>query len=550
MDEDRVSRWRTQVTAAEIKRFQELKKPLRTASGIEVKDIYTSNDVNPNVREELPGEYPLTRGIYGSMYRNRPFTRRQVVGLGTAVHANERHRFVLAQGQTGLSNDFDLPTLTGYDSDDERVTGDVGRIGVAIDTVHDMDDLLAGIPLDAVSTSMTINHPAPVLLAMYLAVADQRGVPWDRLKGTVQNDGLKEFFAQKTFAIPPAPALRMVTDVIEFCARNVPKWNPISLCGYQTRDCGGTADQEIGFTFAAAKTYIDETLKRGVDIDDFAPQLSFLMYIHMDFLEEVAKFRAARRLWARLMREHYGAKRPESWRFRAHVQTGAALLTAQQPENNIARGALQCLAAALGGVQSMAISTFDEAYSIPSEKAQRIALRTQQIVALETGVASTPDPLGGSYFVESLTDELERRAEGWMSEVDRRGGMLAVTESGWIESLLAEQAYRTQNEIERGEHSVVGVNVFTDAGGEGELEGLFQVDPSVERQQRERLSVVKRSRDKARLTDALAQIADEAAGTGNLLPSIITAVKADASEGEIFAAMRKIWGEYRPLGLY
>lgn len=299
MDEDRVSRWRTQVTAAEIKRFQELKKPLRTASGIEVKDIYTSNDVNPNVREELPGEYPLTRGIYGSMYRNRPFTRRQVVGLGTAVHANERHRFVLAQGQTGLSNDFDLPTLTGYDFDDERVTGDVGRIGVAIDTVHDMDDLLAGIPLDAVSTSMTINHPAPVLLAMYLAVADQRGVPWDRLKGTVQNDGLKEFFAQKTFAIPPAPALRMVTDVIEFCARNVPKWNPISLCGYQTRDCGGTADQEIGFTFAAAKTYIDETLKRGVDIDDFAPQLSFLMYIHMDFLEEVAKFRAARRLWAR-----------------------------------------------------------------------------------------------------------------------------------------------------------------------------------------------------------------------------------------------------------
>ena len=521
-----------------------------TASGIEVKSLYTAADVRSEAGEERPGDYPLTRGIHASMYRERLFTMRQVVGLGTAQDANRRHHFVLSQGQTGLSNDFDLPTLTGYDSDDPRVKGEVGRIGVAIDTVEDMRDLMAGIPLDRVSTSMTINHPAPILLAMYCAVADEAGVPRDRLSGTVQNDGFKEFFAQKTFAIPPAPAFRLATDLIEFSARHLPRWNPISLSGYQTRDCGGTADQEIGFTFAAAMAYIEDLLKRGLDIDRFAPRLSFLMYIHMDFLEEVAKFRACRRLWARLMRERYGAKDPRSWRFRVHVQSGAALLTAQQPENNIARAAIQCLAAALGGVQSMALSTYDEAFSIPSEKAQRIALRTQQIVALETGIASTPDPLGGSYVVERLTDELEARAEGWIAEVERRGGMLAVTESGWVEGLLAEQAYEIQRQTERGERPVIGVNLHTDGNEEGELPNVFRVDPTVEQAQIERLREVRRRRDGGRVDDALAAVREVAAGRGNIMDPILAAVTARATEGEIFRTMREVWGDYRPGALF
>lgn len=550
MDEQTISAWRRKRVDEELSRIPETKPVFETASGIEVRDVYTNLDVRPEAHETLPGAYPMTRGIRASMYRNRPFTMRQVVGLGTAEHANERHRFVLAQGQTGLSNDFDLPTLTGYDSDDETARGEVGRIGVAIDTLQDMRDLMAGIPLDSVSTSMTINHPTPVLLAMYLAVADEQGVPWDRLNGTVQNDAFKEFFAQKTFAVAPAPSVRLACDVIEFCARRVPKWNPISLCGYQTRDCGGTADQEIGLTFAAAKAYIDETLRRGIDIDDFAPRLSFLMYVHMDVLEEVAKFRAARRLWARMLRDHYGAKRVESLRFRVHVQTGAALLTAQQPENNIARGALQCLAAALGGVQSMAISTYDEAYSIPSEKAQRLALRTQQIVALESGVANTPDPLAGSYYVESLTDEIEARAERWMREVEARGGMLAVTESGWVEGLLADQAYRIQREVDAGERPVVGVNIHQEGNEDATMDGLFRVDADVEDQQLRRLSRFRSARDDGRAEAALDRISASLSDGTNLMLPILEAVKANVTQGEIFARMRAEWGAHRPLGVY
>lgn len=550
MNKDKITAWRGQREKNELSRIPETTDKFTTASGIEVKDVYTSLDVRPQAHDELPGDYPMTRGIRASMYRNRPFTMRQVVGLGTAKHANKRHKFVLAQGQTGLSNDFDLPTLTGYDSDDEKARGEVGRIGVAIDTLEDMRDLMDGIPLDQVSTSMTINHPTSILLAMYLAVAEQHNVPWKLLNGTVQNDSFKEFFAQKTFALPPAPSVRLTTDVIEFCAHHVPKWNPISLCGYQTRDCGGTADQELGLTFAAAKAYIDATLERGVDIDDFAPRLSFLMYVHMDFLEEVAKFRAARRLWARLLRDHYGAKRPESWRFRVHVQTGAALLTAQQPENNIARGALQCLAAALGGVQSMAISTYDEAYSIPSEKAQRIALRTQQIVAQESGIAATPDPLGGSYYVESLTDELETRAEHWMKQVEERGGMLAVTESGWIESILADQAYQTQLNIDAGKQPLVGVNSYTEGNDEEQMAGIFRVDPRVEEEQCQRLAAIRKQRDAGRVEDALNQIKALAAGKENMMAAILTAVRSHASSGEIFAAMRSVWGMHNPRGIY
>lgn len=550
MDEKTIETWRATVKAEELARLPEVQARFTTASGLPVKDLYTRLDVREAAHEELPGVYPMTRGIRAGMYRTRPFTRRQVVGLGTARDANRRHKYVIAQGQTGLSNDFDLPTITGHDSDDPAARGEVGRIGVAIDTVHDMRDLMDGIPLDQVSTSMTINHPAAILLAMYLAVADERGVPWDRLRGTIQNDPLKEFFAQKTFALPPRPAVRLAADVLEFCAKRVPRWNPVSLCGYQTRDCGGTADQEIGFTFAAAATYIEAALGRGLDIDDFAPRLSFLMYVHMDLLEEVAKFRAARRLWARLVRERFGAKRPESWRLRVHVQTGAALLTAQQPETNIARGALQCLAAALGGVQSMAVSTYDEAYSIPSEKAQRLALRTQQVVALETGVCSTPDPLAGSYVVESLTDELERRAEGWMRDVDRRGGMLAATESGWIESLLSQQAYEIQRRIERGELPVVGLNVFTEGSDAGEMADVFRVDPQVEAAQVARLQAAKARRDRVRVEERLARVTEAAAGTENLMPHILDAVRAEASEGEIIKALRAAWGEYRPPGLF
>ena len=550
MDEKRIAQWRERVKAPELARIPERQSTFTTASGIEVKDIHTADDVRPQAHEELPGEYPFTRGSYASMYRTRLFSQRQVVGLGTARDANRRHHFVLAQGQTGLSNDFDLPTLTGYDSDDPRAAGEVGRIGVAIDTVDDMADLMDGIPMDRVSTSMTINHPAPVLLAMYCAVAEQNGVPWRQLSGTVQNDSFKEFFAQKTFALPPGPAFRFAVDLIEFCARHLPKWHSISLSGYQTRDCGGTADQEIGLTFAAATAYIDEALRRGIGIDDFAPRLSFLMYAHIDLLEEVSKFRAARRLWARLMRERYGAKKPESWRFRVHVQTGAALLTAQQPENNIARGALQCLAATLGGVQSMAISTYDEAYSIPSEKAQRIALRTQQIVALESGVTSTPDPFGGSYVVEAMTDELERRAEGWMAEVQRRGGMLAVTESGWIESILADQSYEIQRRIESGEQPVVGVNLHTGGNEEKQMLNLFRVDPAVEDEQKRRLAEVRRHRDQARVKDTLASVRAAAACSDNLMTPLLEAVRARASMGEIFKELRAIWGEYGPVAVF
>jgi methylmalonyl-CoA mutase N-terminal domain/subunit len=550
MDEQTLDRWRRTVQADELARLPQVRERFETASGIEVKDAYTALDLRPAVHEEVPGVYPMTRGIRANMYRNRPFTRRQVVGLGTARDANQRHKYVITQGQTGLSNDFDLPTITGHDSDDPAASGEVGRIGVAIDTVHDMRDLMDGIPLDRVSTSMTINHPAAVLFAMYLAVADAQRTPWTVLRGTIQNDPLKEFFAQKTFALPPRPSIRMLGDVVEFCVKHVPQWNPVSLCGYQTRDCGGTADQELGFTFAAAVAYIEELLHRGLDIDDFVPRFSFLMYVHMDFFEEVAKFRAARRLWARLMRERFGAKRPESWRFRVHVQTGAALLTAPQPENNIARGALQCLAAALGGVQSMAISAYDEAYSIPSERAQRIALRTQQIVALETGVCQTPDPLAGSYFVESLTDELERRAEGWMRQVERHGGMLEAVESGWVESLLSEQAYRVQRGIEAGAIPLVGVNMFTEGTEPDEPAEVFRVDPRVEHEQVERLRTVKAHRHAGRVQDALAGVAQAAAGSENLMYPILDAVRSEASEGEIIGALRTVWGDYRPSALY
>lgn len=535
---------------AAVNGSHEGQRQFRSASGIEIKEAYTAADLGGAVPDELPGTYPLTRGIHASMYRDRLFTMRQVVGLGTAEDANLRHKFVLSQGQTGLSNDFDLPTLTGYDSDDPRVAGEVGRTGVAIDTIEDMRDLMAGIPLDKVSTSMTINHPAPILLAMYCAVADEQGVPRSLLGGTVQNDGFKEFFAQKTFAVAPGPAFRLATDLMEFSARHLPRWNPISLCGYQTRDCGGTADQEIGFTFAAAIAYIDEMLRRGFDIDDFADRLSFLMYVHMDFLEEVAKFRACRRLWARLMKERYGAKNPRSWRFRVHVQTGAALLTAQQPENNIARAAIQCLAAALGGVQSMALSTYDEAFSIPSEKAQRIALRTQQIVGMETGIANSADPLGGSFMVEKLTDELEARAEGWIAEIGRRGGMLAVTQSGWVEGVLAEQAYEIQRQIETGLRPVVGVNIHTDGNEEGQLANVFRVPPEAENAQIARLRAVRKRRDKVKVEDALAAIRGTAAGQDNMMDSIMAAVVASASEGEIFQAMRDVWGEYHPGALF
>jgi methylmalonyl-CoA mutase, N-terminal domain len=549
MNAKQIAKWRARRQAEDLSRLSEVKRRFTTASGIEVKDVYTALDVASEAAEELPGAYPMTRGIRASMYRCKPFSMRQVVGLGTAAEANARHLFVLAQGQTGLSNDFDLPTLTGYDSDDPCAEGEVGRVGVAIDTIHDVRTLMEGIPLDKVSTSMTINHPAAVLLGMYLGLAQKEGIPWNRLIGTVQNDSFKEFFAQKTFALPPGPSVRLVVDIIEFCNLNVPSWNPISLCGYQTRDCGGTASQEIGFTFAAAKAYIDEALRRGIDIDDIVPRFSFLMYVHMDVLEEVAKFRAARRLWAKLMREHYGARRQESWRFRVHVQSGAALMTAHQPENNIARGALQCLAAALGGVQSMALSTFDEAYSIPSEKAQRLALRTQQIVALESGVCATPDPLGGSYLVESLTDTIEQESARWMSEIDTRGGMLKATETGWIESVLAEQAYRTQQAIEAGELPVVGVNMHREGNEADDLIDVFRVDPSVEDTQRRRLAQVKRSRSTARVSASLDDLRRAIDNGKNLMPSVVHAVTAEASIGEIFGVMRSVWGTYDPLGI-
>ena len=512
-----------------------------TISGVPLKPLYTSEDL-PRSAEEFPGQFPYTRGIHPSGYRGRLWTMRQFSGFATAEETNRRYKYLLANGQTGLSVAFDMPTLMGQDSDAPTSRGEVGHCGVAIDSLADMETLFDGIPLGEITTSMTINSPAAVLLCMYIAVAEKQGVPPSQLGGTLQNDILKEFIAQKEFIFPPAPSMRLVVDSIEYCAQEVPKWNTISISGYHIREAGSTAAQELAFTLADGMAYVDACLERGMHIDDFASRLSFFFDAHIDFFEEIAKFRAARRIWARWMRERYGAQQERSWKLRFHTQTAGVSLTAQQPELNIARTAIEALAAVLGGTQSLHTNAMDEVLALPTDKAARLALRTQQLLAYETGVANTIDPLGGSYFIEALTDEMERQAEAYFKRIDEIGGVIPAIEAGFFQKEIADAAFRYQQELEQKRRLVVGVNEFT-VDDEPPID-ILRIDPALESQQAARVRDVRAKRDQAKCTNALNSLRRAAAGTDNLMPYILDAVRAYATEGEIMHAMIEVFGTY------
>jgi len=512
-----------------------------TISGIPLKPLYTSQDL-PRRPEEFPGQFPYTRGIHTSGYRGRLWTMRQFSGFATAEETNRRYKYLLANGQTGLSVAFDMPTLMGQDSDAPTSRGEVGHCGVAIDSLADMERLFDGIPLGEITTSMTINSPAAILLCMYIAVAEEQGVAAANLGGTLQNDILKEFIAQKEFIFPPAPSMRLVVDSIEYCAKEVPKWNTISISGYHIREAGSTAAQELAFTLADGMAYVDACLERGMHIDEFASRLSFFFDAHIDFFEEIAKFRAARRIWARWMRERYGAQEERSWKLRFHTQTAGVSLTAQQPELNIARTAIEALAAVLGGTQSLHTNAMDEVLALPTDKAARIALRTQQLLAYETGAANTIDPLGGSYFIETLTDEMERQAEGYFKRIEEIGGVIPAIEVGFFQKEIADAAFRYQKELEQKRRLVVGVNEFT-VDDEPALE-ILRIDPRHEREQVERVRDVRKKRDGAKASNALNRLKKAAAGTDNLMPYILDAVRAYATEGEIMQSMIEVFGTY------
>jgi methylmalonyl-CoA mutase N-terminal domain/subunit len=541
-----LERWQSEVLEPALKRFPERQAEFSTGSA-RVDRLYTPLDVadiDYNRDIGYPGEYPYTRGIQPTMYRGRNWTFRQYTGFGTAQETNERFKFLLSQGQTGLSLALDLPTQIGYDSDDPIATPEVGQVGVAIDSLADMEDLFAGIPLDQVSTSMTINAPAAVLVAMYVVAGEKQGVPAEQMNGTAQNDVLKEYVARGTYIYPPAPSLRLASNLIAYCAREVPKFNPISISGYHIRDAGSTAAQEMGFAFANAIAYIEAVIRQGVDVDEFAGRISWIFNTHDNFFEEVAKYRALRRMWARLLKERFGAKNPASMMLRTHTQTGGATLTAQQPENNIVRAAIQALAAVLGGVQSMALSCFDEALAIPTEEAQRMALRTQQIIAFETGVTDTVDPLGGSYYVERLTSDLEKRAQEYIDRIEDMGGAVAAIEAGYMQREIQEAAVRQQHAVESGERVIVGVNKFQD--NEDAPKTIFRVNTELVTTQLERLRKLRAGRDTAAAEAAVARLADAAKGEANLMPPILEAVRAYATLGEICGALRRVWGEYVP----
>ncbi len=517
-----------------------------TISGIEVAPLYGAGDVAIDPDRDLgdPGAYPFTRGVYPSMYRGRLWTMRQFAGFGTAAETNERFRYLLEHGQTGLSTAFDMPTLMGYDSDHSRSLGEVGREGVAIDSLEDMETLFAGIPLGEVSTSMTINSPAAILLAFYVCVGEEQGVARDRLRGTVQTDILKEYIAQKEFIFPPAESLRLVTDMIEWCTRELPQMHPVSISGYHIREAGSTAAQELAFTLANGFTYVEWALERGLDIDEFAPRLSFFFNAHIDFFEEIAKYRAARRIWARELRDRFGAKEPRSWLMRFHTQTAGVSLTAQQPEVNIVRTAIEALAAVLGGTQSLHTNSYDEALALPTEDAARIALRTQQVIAHESGVVDTADPLGGSYFVEHLTNELERQAYEYFDRIEELGGVVAAIEQNFFQREIAEAAFRYQGEVERGERVVVGVNRY---GLEDEPEpALLKVDPALEPEQVARVQSLRARRDAGAVESALARLKEDASRDDrNLMPAIVDAARSYATMGEMCDALRDVWGVWR-----
>ncbi|MGD0173266.1 MAG: methylmalonyl-CoA mutase family protein [Anaerolineales bacterium] len=541
-------RWKEEVLEPALKKFPERKPRFQTPSGIPLEGVYPPADPEEDVPERIgfPGQYPFTRGVQPTMYRGRLWTMRQYAGYATAEESNARYRFLLGQGQTGLSVAFDLPTQIGYDPDHELAGGEVGRVGVSIFSLEEMQRLFTGIPLDTVSTSMTINAPAAVLLAMYIAAAKRQGAEPARLRGTIQNDILKEYIARGTYIFPPQPSMRLVTDIFAYCRRQLPEWNTISISGYHIREAGSTAVQEVAFTLANAIAYVDAALRAGLPVDSFAPQLAFFFNAHNNFLEEVAKFRAARRLWARIMRDRFGAKDPRSQMLRFHTQTGGSTLTAQQPENNVVRVTVQALAAVLGGTQSLHTNSMDEALSLPTEKAVQVALRTQQILASESGVADTVDPLAGSYAVEALTDEIERRAEDYLRKIDSLGGAIAAIERGFVQAEIQEAAYRAQKAVEDREQIVIGVNEYADRE-QPDLETLH-VDPAVEQRQKDRLQAVRVRRDPSRAAELLGTLAAAAKGSENLMPILLECVEGDLTLGEICGVMRDIWGEYRPEG--
>jgi methylmalonyl-CoA mutase N-terminal domain/subunit len=522
---------------------------LRTsASGIPLQPVYTPAEVQVDYLSALgfPGQYPFTRGIYPTMYRGRLWTMRQYAGYATAEESNARYRYLLEQGQTGLSVAFDLPTQIGYDADDPMATGEVGRVGVSVSSLDDMRTLFASIPLEQVSTSMTINAPAAIILAMYIAVAREQGVAPEQLRGTVQNDILKEYVARGTYIFPPRPSMRLTTDLFSYCVSRMPRWHPISISGYHIREAGATAVQEVAFTLADGIAYVQAATDAGLEVDSFAPHISFFFSAHMDFLEEIAKFRAARRLWARIMRERFAARNPESWALRFHTQTAGSTLTAQQPENNIIRVTLQALAAVLGGTQSLHTNSLDEALGLPAEESVRIALRTQQIIAYESGVTNTVDPLGGSYAIEYLTDEIEHRAQEYIARIDAMGGAMSAIEQGYIQQEIADAAYRYQQEIERGERVIVGVNRYQVGEPLVEVRRLV-VDPAVEARQRARLAALRERRDRERVSAILSRIERSARSSdAPLMELFIEAVEVGCTLGEICSVLRNVWGVYHP----
>jgi methylmalonyl-CoA mutase N-terminal domain/subunit len=535
-----------------LQKMPERKTEFVNTSGIPVARVYTPlelQDFDYAEKLGMPGQYPFTRAVQPTAYRGRHWTMRQYAGFATAEETNERYHFLLKSGQTGLSVAFDLPTQIGYDSDHELARGEVGKVGVAIDSLWDIERLFQGIPLDQVSTSMTINAPCAVILAMYLAVAEKQGVTFDKLRGTVQNDILKEYPARGTYIFGPRPSMRLITDIFAYCTKEVPQWNTISISGYHIREAGSTAVQEVAFTLGNGIAYVDAAIQAGMQVDEFGPRLSFFFNSHSDFLEEVAKFRAARRLWAKIMKERFGAQDPRSMMLRFHTQTAGCSLTAQQPLNNIMRTAFEALSAVLGGTQSLHTNSFDEALALPSELAVQVALRTQQVVAYETNVCDTVDPLAGSYYLESLTDEIEARAQNYIDQIDRLGGAVAAIEKGFIQKEIAASAYRFQQEIEKGDRVIVGLNRFQVAEEEKPT-GLLKVDPAVGEKQVARLHELKSTRDNEAVRQALAELKTAAAGTANLMPPILKAVKALATLGEICDTLREVFGEYEATAVF
>lgn len=543
--------WEQGTLAKVTARFPERKAEFTTLSGMPVERLYTPLDIAELDYERdlgFPGQYPYTRGVQPTMYRGRLWTMRQYAGFGTAEESNERYKYLLAQGQTGLSVAFDLPTQIGYDSDHPLAQGEVGKVGVAIDSLADMETLFAGIPLDKVSTSMTINAPAAVLLAMYIAVAEKQGVPSHKLSGTIQNDILKEYAARGTYIFPPKPSMRLITDIFAYCSKHLPEWNTISISGYHIREAGCTAVQEVAFTLANGIAYVEAAIRAGLNVDSFAPRLSFFFNAQMDLLEEVAKFRAARRLWARIMKERFGAKDPRSMMLRFHTQTAGCALTAQQPDNNIIRVTIQALAAVLGGTQSLHTNSRDEALSLPTEESVRIALRTQQIIAYESGVTNTIDPLAGSYVVENLTNRIEQEAQAYLEKIDKLGGAVAAIEQGFIQREIQESAYAYQKAVESGERIVVGVNKFQ-VENERPPE-IHKVDPEVERRQCAKLRELRAKRDNGKVSQVLAELREAAKGDDNLMPYILECVRAYATLGEVCGVLREVFGEYQPAVIF